>query len=39
MKFEEIGPAASEKTFKDYTILNMFIAQGQGQIWGTKFLL
>ena len=28
----KIGQALSEKMFKDYTILYMYIAQGQGQI-------
>ena len=29
----KIGPAVSEqKTFKDYKILYMYLAQGQGQI-------
>ena len=28
----KIGQAGSEKTFKDYEISNMYIAQGQGQI-------
>ena len=33
MKSGKIGPVVSEKkTFKDYTILYIYIAQGQGQI-------
>ena len=28
----KIGQSVSEKTFKDYEILNMYIAKGQGQI-------
>ena len=36
----KIGQAVSEKTFKDYKILYMYIAQGQGQITlGDKILI
>ena len=31
-KLVKIGQAASEKMFKDYKILYMYIARGQGQI-------
>ena len=32
----KIGQAVSEKKFKDYKILYMYIAQGQGQITKDK---
>ena len=32
IKFKKTGPAVLEKTFKDYAILYMYIAQGQGLI-------
>ena len=32
MKSSENWSSSSEKTFKDYIILNMYIAQGQGCI-------
>ena len=35
----KLAQTVSEKTFKNYTILYMYIAQGQGQIslWGLNF--
>ena len=35
----KIASTVSEKTFKNYTILHMYIAQGQGQItlWVQNF--
>ena len=32
MKSVKIGQALSEKTFNDYIILYMYIAQGEGQV-------
>ena len=32
MKSLKTGQVVSEKTFKDYMILNMYVAQGQGHI-------
>ena len=39
MNLVKIAQVVSEKTFKNYTILYMYIAQGQGQITlrGQKF--